>query len=201
MGVRQVFARKNLHQVRDGENGKGEVATMKPRELPDFTESEKSKFWSCVDTSGGEKSCWEWMGVKWARKNGVGRYGLFARHGRSFSTHRLAWLFSKGPIPDGLLVCHHCDNPPCCNPAHLFLGTQKDNIADRNRKGRQPVNPFSLKRGENHEKTTLTEAQVREMRHLYQPWKMSCSKLAKMFGMTKDGVHSIIARRTWKHVV
>ena len=87
-------------------------------------------FWSKVDVQGPD-DCWLW-------KQSTDRhgYGQTGHDGLHWSAHRLAWQLSNGPIPDGLFVLHHCDNPPCCNPAHLFLGTQADNMADMVSKGR-----------------------------------------------------------------
>ena len=72
--------------------------------------------------------CWEWRGLR--DKHGYGRKGPYK------TTHRLAWEWANGPVPAGMCVLHRCDNPPCCNPDHLFLGTQADNLADMVAKGR-----------------------------------------------------------------
>jgi hypothetical protein len=77
--------------------------------------------------------CWEWKA--WRDKDGYGRWNPIL--GIKFYSHRLMYEITYGSIPGGLLVCHHCDNPPCCNPDHLFLGTNQDNLADRDEKGRQ----------------------------------------------------------------
>ncbi len=73
----------------------------------------------------GEDDCWEWNG--WRHPQGHGQIGL---NGTLIYTHRAAWQIAYGPIPEGMYVCHKCDNPPCCNPKHLFLGTAKDNVQD-----------------------------------------------------------------------
>lgn len=90
----------------------------------------ETRFWDFVDKTDG---CWVWRGSK---TNGY-RYGFFKKHGKVVQSHRYSWEMSFGAIPAGLKVLHRCDNPPCVNPSHLFLGTQKDNIHDMIRKGRQ----------------------------------------------------------------
>ena len=88
-----------------------------------------ARFWPKMDKCA-EDACWEWS----AAKDNWG-YGLF--YGDSFTrAHRMAWVLTNGPIPEGLCVLHACDNPPCCNPAHLWLGTHLDNARDRENKGR-----------------------------------------------------------------
>src|SRR3990172_5517239 len=87
--------------------------------------------WDNLDTSGGETACWEWQGNR-----GAGGYGLLTLDGKSVGVHRVVYWVLVGEIPEGMCVCHHCDNPPCCNPAHLFVGSIGDNIGDMFNKGR-----------------------------------------------------------------
>lgn len=113
------------------------------------------RFWGKVDTTG---ECWEWRGAK-----SRGGYGYMIRYRdgkpRSYLAHRVSWEIAHGPIPAGLLVCHHCDNPGCVRPDHLFVGTDADNSRDMWSKGRgRPP------RGFNHPRATLTWAQVCEIR-------------------------------------
>ena len=86
-------------------------------------------FWAGLDRSG---DCWIWT-----RERYPSGYGVLTRAGLRVKAHRLAWELTYGPTPDGLLVLHHCDNPPCVRPAHLFLGTQADNVRDMDAKGRR----------------------------------------------------------------
>ena len=98
----------------------------------------------------------------------------------------MAWMLVNGPIPDGLLILHHCDNPPCCNPIHLFLGTQSDNMRDAASKGR--IRGYRK----------LSDDQVRGIRALYGT--MPQYRIAEQFGISKMNVSFIVRRLTWKHV-
>ena len=85
-------------------------------------------FFGRLDKGDG---CWEWPGAR--EKSG---YGSLSHGGKKKKAHRMAWELVNGPIPEGKLVCHRCDNPPCCPPDHLFIGTQRDNLHDAILKGR-----------------------------------------------------------------
>lgn len=146
-----------------------------------------TRFWSKVDIAGPD-DCWEWQ----ASTNGA--YGLTSYNGEVIVTHRLAWLFTNGPIPDGLLVCHTCDNPVCVNPAHLFLGTHSDNTNDAVKKGRWVDNS-----GEAHGNSKLTKKDVIEIRRLSSEGK-SQRVLGRMFGVDDKQIFNIIHRKQWTHI-
>lgn len=88
-------------------------------------------FWARVDQSGGDQACWPYMGAR--RAAGYGRLRVRRKHELA---HRIAYQLRHGPLDDQLMVCHSCDNPPCCNPAHLFAGTHQQNVDDKVAKGR-----------------------------------------------------------------
>lgn len=96
----------------------------------------EERFWNHVEAIPEGSGCWEWTGA--TVKDGYGRVELshLGKRIRAVMAHRLSWGIHMGPIPPGMSVLHHCDNPPCVNPAHLFLGTQADNIRDMILKGR-----------------------------------------------------------------
>ena len=109
------------------------------------------------------------------------------------TTHRMAYELEFGDIPKDMHVLHKCDNPPCCNPEHLFLGTHKDNMLDMKEKGRSST-------GIDNGMRVLTEEQVLEMRRLYPTGDYTMKKLGKMFNTTLGNVSHIIKRERWKHI-
>ncbi|RYE79646.1 MAG: hypothetical protein EOO74_03395, partial [Myxococcales bacterium] len=144
------------------------------------------RFWSKVQKGDG---CWEWQG--WRNDNG---YGLLMSQGKAVRAHRLAWVFENGPIPDGLFVCHHCDNPPCVRLDHLFLGTNTDNMVDMVRKGRaRPV------RGEHNSQSKLTEAQVLEIFERVVLGE-STRSIAQSLGVHQGTIDAALSGKTWAQI-
>ena len=139
--------------------------------------------------------CWEWNGCK---RGGYGRTIIGSRKDgtrRSISAHRLAYLVWNGEIPDGYEVCHKCDNPSCINPRHLFVGTRSDNIADRERKGRNVV-----KVGEEQPRSKLTKKDVNAARWERAHNGTTYQALANKYGVSKKTIQNAIKGKTWKCV-
>ena len=146
-----------------------------------------SRFWSKVHVSD-PSSCWEWTGAK-----KFGGYGEIGHEGKNKSAHRLAYEFANGPIPEGLFVCHRCDNPACVNPSHLFVGTQLENALDCVEKGRMP-------RGNNRAFSKLTDSQVLEIRARYSSGSVYQADLASEYGVSESNISAIVRRVKWKHL-
>lgn len=134
-----------------------------------------------------DNGCLIWTGTK--DKDGYGRRG--ARIGEK-RAHRYAYAEANGPIPKGAVVRHECDNPACCNPAHMALGTQSDNIQDKVSRDRQA-------KGAAVGKAKLTEAMVLEIRALHASG-MTQKEISGMFPVTQSSVSLIIKRKQWKHI-
>lgn len=133
-------------------------------------------------------SCWEWKLGK--SKDGYGKVKI---QGKTKVASRVSYEMFFGAIPDGMLVCHTCDNPPCCNPKHLFLGTYADNTHDKINKGRS-----NYLFGSKHQNTKLTEDQVREIRLLYSTGNYTQVELSKIFGTCFQNISDIISHKRWK---
>lgn len=130
--------------------------------------------------------CWLWMGGtdRWG-------YGLIKIDGSNKLVHRVTWEFANGPIPEGLFVCHRCDVPACVNPAHLFLGTAKDNMIDMVRKGR---NKPGIARGE---KNGLAKLDWNSVRQIRASQGRSQRSLATEFGVHRDTIGAILRNKAW----
>lgn len=144
------------------------------------------RFWSKV-SRGGDGECWNWTAAVRNKKEG---YGAFWLNGRHQPASKVAWILTKGEVPAGKVVCHTCDNPPCCNPNHLFVGTRPENDADRVAKGRQC-------RGSKQKNAILTEDMVQRLRILAS--LVGIPQAAKRMGL-KEGTARDACTRSWRHV-
>lgn len=147
------------------------------------------RFWSHVDKRGPD-DCWLWQAAT------VKGYGKFKGDDRKMlAAHRVAYELTYGPIPDEMLCCHTCDTPLCCNPAHLFAGTPKDNTQDMVQKGRK-----GDVKGEKHGRHILTKAQVREIRQRYAQGGTTHDELGQEYGVAGGTVANIVSGNKWTHV-
>ena len=136
--------------------------------------------------------CWEWQGAKTSAG-----YGLFSVDGSLVYTHRFSYNLHNGRLPDDLHVCHKCDNPSCCNPDHLFLGTDADNLADMRRKNRHSPPPKMT--GRRNPSTKISEKDVLQIRKMKKAGK-SLKEIAVSFSISKTNVADICKRKIWRHV-
>lgn len=157
---------------------RGELIRLTPAE----------RFWIKVEKSDG---CWLFTGGR--RKAGYGMVG-FVKDGRVTSAHasRYAYELTHGPVPQGLHVCHRCDNPPCVRPDHLFLGTNGDNIRDAQHKGRRPF-------GETVKVSRLTDSAVLDIR-ARRSAGASTKSLADEYSVDRSTVYRALHGRTWSHI-
>lgn len=148
--------------------------------------TERDRFW--LNVRHDPRGCWPWTGYI-----GAHGYGEVTRaNGCKARAHRVAWEFTFGPIPDGMFVCHRCDNPPCVRPNHLFLGTPAENTADMIRKRRAA-------HGVAHGNARLAPEQVLEIRER-SARRERARDLAVEFGVSKGLIHAIVQRRLWKNL-
>lgn len=148
------------------------------------------RFWSKIDKNG-DNGCWLWIGSFGGDPIDGKRYGYLWDGRKHQRAHRISWELNNGPIPKGMFVCHRCDNPPCVNPAHLFIADNKSNLADMTAKGRRVSVPTP---GVKNYFAKLTEDQVKEIRAS----SMRPFALAKAYGISYQNVWSIKARKRWK---
>jgi len=148
------------------------------------------RFWEKVDIRGPDE-CWDWLAYK--NKDG---YGFFWLKGKHPSAHRVAWELTNGEIPEGMNVLHHCDNPSCCNPKCLFLGTHTGNMQDKSRKGRARG---QNQKGNINNNAKLNEKQVLEIRILRQRG-MIHREIAELYPISRREVGRICQRKRWQHI-
>ena len=154
------------------------------------------RFWKYVDKRGPNE-CWPWRPTEL-----TGKYGQLAA-GRGLPparAHVVAWEIANGPVPKGLHVCHSCDYPPCCNPAHLWIGTNKDNTDDKVKKERASRTRLL---GTRHPRAKLTEELVLAIRTRLLSWdgsRRDSAAIIKEFGINKHILAGMRGNKSWPHV-
>jgi hypothetical protein len=145
-----------------------------------------ARFWRHVQRRD-QDSCWEWTASTF--KSG---YGQFKVNKISHNAHRVAWELSYGPIPDGMFICHHCDNPLCCNPSHLFVGSPQANMDDMRGKGRES-------KGTDFPAARLDDEAVLEITRLAKSGMLQ-RDIGKLFGVGQTAIGDVLRNVAWKHV-
>lgn len=159
------------------------------------------RFWSKVNRNSS-KGCWPWMAS--LTRSG---YGNFWLDDRLVNASRVAWIMARGRIPNGIIVCHTCDNRRCCRPDHLSLGTHGDNARDRELKGRSShatgdrhgthTRPESLNRGQAHKHAKLTRDIGAIILARYRTERVSQEQLAEEYGVSQATISRIILGQSW----
>ena len=173
-----------------------------------ITDKLRARFDVKVDRSGGLDACWPWTAATLPKG-----YGYFSVGSRTDGTqrtayaHRVAYTIAHGPIPDGLHVLHKCDSPGCCNPAHLRVGTNRDNVNDMVTKCRQSrgdahwsrADPSRVPRGESRGRSKLRTDDVRKIRSRRDAGE-TMTALASAFGVSASVIRMVVLRKSWTHV-
>ena len=150
----------------------------------------ESRLWAKVE-KGEPQACWPWLGAR-RNKQGHGHILSGDGSGKTVFVHRVSYELAYGPIPEGLIVMHICDNPPCVNPAHLRLGTFKENVQDSKAKGRN-------NRGSRNGHAKLTEELVVRIREMVAAGAEQKS-IAESLGVTDGLISMVVSGKRWSHV-
>lgn len=166
--------------------------------MPAVPKHPSERFWDKV-AKRGPTECWEWHGARLTNGYGFLFAGpTYERNERFVKAHRISWEIHNGDVPDGLCVLHHCDNPPCVNPSHLYVGTRADNAHDRavRKRGKE-----QHQNGEQNDNAKLTEAQVRAIIvELQKLPRRSQTLIAEQYGVKQPQVSRIMRRKSWAHL-
>lgn len=158
-----------------------------------MTEKQKDLFWDKVDIRGDDE-CWLWTGMHNFDPRFSNRRGFVCLDSKRHIASRIAWsLHNKKAIPGGLFACHHCDNGLCCNPFHIFVGTQKDNMQDCAAKGRHS-------HGAKSTTSKLTDIGVMLCRHAHVNGLMGTVELARRCGVSSSTMSLAVTGKQWKHL-
>lgn len=154
-----------------------------------FSDTIEERFWKQVVIVPYDNGCWLWSGH--TNQKGYGQIGRGAAGAGEIKAHALSWIIHYGRIPEGKCVLHRCDNPPCVNPNHLWIGTRLDNNRDSVSKGRN-------QRGEKHRFSKFTNQDINDIRSLWP--QMNQADLARRYNVNWSAIWKIVHKKTWKHI-
>lgn len=158
---------------------------LKAKYIPELTEKDKRRFWSKVDKKGTDE-CWEWIAGRFSSG-----YGSFSLQGKNYGSNRIAYFLEFRRFEERFFCLHSCDNPPCCNPSHLFTGTSQDNMDDMVKKGRS-----FRSIGELHGGSKLKEKQALDI-IFRRKHGDSLKSIACLYNVSVASVSSIATGRNW----
>lgn len=189
--------KKKISEANTGRRRSGETKRKIAEATSNREGGQVKRFWLHIDKKDPDE-CWNW--TRYTAPNGYGRVKWNGLNGAL--THRVVWELTYGPIPEKLFVLHKCDNRKCCNPEHLFLGTQATNMKDMTAKGRRVAAKGYIRpdaRGELNNLARLTQNDVREIRRL-ATMGTTQKKLARTFYVSTTTINNVVLRKTWKHI-
>jgi hypothetical protein len=162
--------------------------------IPNLTNIQIKRFWGYVDIPNqliNKNKCWLWSKYK-----DICGYGKFVLGGKTYNSHRIAYMLANPNWNQTTYVCHKCDNPQCCNPNHLFAGTAKDNVIDRDKKGRGKL---PNQAGSNHSRTKLTEKDIIAIRNKYAKG-IKQGIIAQQYNIVPCQISRIVNHKRWSHI-
>lgn len=184
--IHEMYGMEPPRPPRRRGRGKSSIFADRRSRLNSASMAERILAYTIVDP---ETNCWNWIR---STRNGYGHMGM-GNPARYIGAHRAAFEAFIGPIQDGFCVCHACDNPPCCNPRHLFLGTTADNSRDAARKGR-------MNRGAKNAMAKLSDGLVCQIRRRYSESEANQYELAVELGVSQQTISDVVRGKLWAHV-
>lgn len=185
-GCRRPATRKGLCGLHYGRLARSGHLTLKGRAIIPV----EQRFWQKVEIRGADQ-CWNWKGYRDSKGYGLLTNGDPKK--RRVFAHRLSYRIAHGPFDANLFICHHCDNPPCVNPSHLFLGDIRANNQDKVRKGRQA-------KGERAHKAVLTAFKVRAIRVFYARGQYDINDIIRLYNISRSTTIALLTGKSWMHV-
>lgn len=185
--------KRSKREAQLGRDRTGSINAPIPISQEDFPQEFLDKFWARV-TMLGSNECWPWVGAV-DKRSGYGLLPGVKPNGRklNYFTHRLAYAFNKGPVPPGLIVLHSCDNPICCNPAHLSVGNDLQNSREAFERGR-------IRLGAERRQSILNDRLVRHIRALRDGGSTTL-QIGRKLGLNTATVYGVVSGKSWRHVI